>query len=233
MRLRCGKNCGSGGVPGHELADDGAVAARCRAPAARARADTRRRRREPSTATVDAAGRQRAAMRRRVDAARQTADDRRGRAPRDPRPAARRPTSAYGDAAREPTIATAGAIERRARPAHPEHRRRIGDRRQRGGIRGVAPGDRRRGRARRARDRWPRARARRSVDAIVRVAPAGARPAVGRGRAGSVAARAAARRRRATTRTAGGTARRSRARSVMAAPPQAARPADKKAGTRR
>ncbi len=46
---------------------------------------------EPSTATVDAAAGQRAAVRRRVDAARQPADDHRRRAPRDRRRDARRP----------------------------------------------------------------------------------------------------------------------------------------------
>ena len=60
MRLRSGKNCGSGGVPGTQLADDGAALRRCRRASDAARADTStstpdprtrdRRRRRPTSA---------------------------------------------------------------------------------------------------------------------------------------------------------------------------------------
>ena len=157
MRLRSGKNCGSGGVPGTSSLTTRAVLLRCRAPAARARADTRRRRPNRARATRRRRRRQRAAMRRRVDAARQAADDRRGRAPRD-RAASR---SATASAVRRTPRASRqsrppGALSAATAPAHPQHRRRIGDRRQR-------RRDTRR-RSRRpasmppplGRDRWPR-----------------------------------------------------------------------------
>ena len=65
--------------------------------------------------------------------------------PRAARSAARRSATAspYGDAAREPTSATAGRSSAARRPARPEHERRIRDGGKRGRIRRVAPGHRR------------------------------------------------------------------------------------------
>ena len=74
MRLRSGKKCFCGGVPGHQLAEDGAVGLDLRAPGPVLRRidDVGAR---PEHGERRAARRQRAAMRRGIDAARQTADD--------------------------------------------------------------------------------------------------------------------------------------------------------------
>ena len=163
-------------------------------------------------------------MRRRVDAARQAADD--GQAARREiggQPLGHRQT-VRRRRARDPTIATAGRSSAATRSAHPEHRRRIDDRRQRDGIRGVAPGDWRDPPSLAPRSR-PRVRARTASDAadVGLVAASAWRSSRSSTSGGTVARRAAARRSAATTRTAGARARRSRTRSVMAAPHQARR----------
>ena len=108
IRLRSGKKCGSGGVPGASSLEDEHRSARSRAASAacslriddvgaatRAPRSSRRRR-------------QRAAMRRRVDAARQAADDDDAARSRDPRRAARPPRA---------RTATPRASRRSPRPA--------------------------------------------------------------------------------------------------------------------
>ena len=80
-------------------------------------------------------------MRRRIDAARQAADH--DETARGDRSAARRSATARRVRRRRARSddGDGGAIERGRRAAHPEHRGRIDDRRQRGRIRWIVPGD--------------------------------------------------------------------------------------------
>ena len=112
IRLRSGKNGLQRRRARHELAQHERPHAPpdARAPCVRVDTSRRRRIRAPQSSSRDwrHGRRERAAMRRRVDAARQPADDRHPAASPGRRRAARQRPAHTGEAARDPTMATAG-----------------------------------------------------------------------------------------------------------------------------